>query len=144
VSFNSVDSINEIRDMLLSIVGLEVHVGVPESYSTTTTAVLTFGGQRVYQKTVGSFWQRDARFFVGFCYAVEGAEETAELAIGNYVDELIRKVIAKRNELATTGQANNVTLEVGLGDTPDYQAQLGVEVRVYPAVITVTQQEQIG
>lgn len=144
MTFSTSIGLTKIREMLDAVPGLEVHVGLPESFTTSTTSFVTMAGQRVYQKTVGSLWQREARYFVGFAYTVEGAEEAAELAIADYVDELIRATILLRNALAASQDATNVTLDLGMGDTPDYQAQLGVEVRIYPAIITFTQQEQIG
>jgi hypothetical protein len=123
MTFSTSIGLTKIREMLDAIPGLEVHVGLPESFTTSTTSFVTMAGQRVYQKTVGSLWQREARYF--------RSEER-------------RATILMRNALAASQNATNVTLDLGMGDTPDYQAQLGVEVRIYPAIITFTQQEQIG
>lgn len=112
-----------------------VQKGVPEAWSKRVDAYVTMGSQPQGRKTTGTVY-RDARFFVAFCYRVDGAEETAEETLMSLVDAFQAEIYA---DLTLAGTCQGVELDTGLADDPEYRPYAGKEFREYPIVVTARQ-----
>jgi hypothetical protein len=122
-------------DGLTSMSGT-VSQGEPESPDSRVAAMVSVGGFDLQHKTTGSL-QRVQRYWVEFYRRVGGDEAAAEADIADLVDEFCQ---AWQGDLTLGGTALNTTLDGNYADQPDYRLMRGPEFRVYPLLITATQQ----
>ena len=128
---------NALKTLLqgLNSIG-NVQLGVPESTSKTVDAAITMGSQSVVRGRTGGT-DRFARYLVTFAYRVDGNEAGAEAGLMALVDAFIGAVHA---DLTLGGVCKDVTLDMGLADTPEYTLRAGKEFREYPIAVTLKQQ----
>jgi len=138
VALDSLAPLNRLVAVLEALPGMQaVYVGVPESPGSQVVAYIALAGQRTVVQPVGVL-RRDANYFIGFAYAVEGAEASAETTLAAWVDALaVALTVEKRTDLAGTCDA--MDWDFSLGDSPTYQPIAGREFRVFPVLVTVTQ-----
>ena len=119
-----------------------VYTGVPESIGPRVAAYVALGGQRFDTETTNTL-QREATYFVGFAYAVEGSEATAETTIAGLLDAFQAALLTER-ETGMGGLVDSVGWEFSLGDGPEYTPVAGSEFRLYPVLVRVTQHTTYG
>lgn len=71
-----------------------VNKGVPESFPSAVSAYVAVGLPNVERESFDGQIRVDCLFYVGFGYAIEGAEETAEDELADTLDALIRAIEA--------------------------------------------------
>ena len=119
-----------------------VQYGAPLSTSKRVGAYITMGSQQSSPKFTGNT-VRDARYFVNFCYRLDGAESSAETTLMDLVDAFLQ---ALYDDLTLKDPATGVPtcqgaigIDTGLADEPHYWERAGKEFREYPIVITARQ-----
>lgn len=136
MSINTLAAANGIIAVLEQLSGLAtVQIGVPLSVGTTVSAWVGLGGQADVRKATAVV-QKRTRFFVMFCYRVDGNETTAETALMTLVDAF---TVALNADLTLGGTVKELTISSAAADEPDYQLRAGKEYREYPMVIEATQ-----
>ena len=136
--FNTAAPLAQLVTILDGIAAIQqVYTGAPESIGPRLSAYVTAGSQVIADK-VTRVLQREARYFIGLAYAVEGNEGTAETALAAALDALITAVYADRTLAGTVYDAR---LDFALADTPEYQVFAGMETRVFPVVVITTQRQ---
>lgn len=161
--FDASAAIEGLIALVETIPGMEnVSAGSPESPSTRIFAWVMLGDSRDPEQPASSrvtgVYEDNFALLVYFGYVVEGAENAAELQLGDYKSELKRRTILNRME-AVSGSynGNTVTVQPRLNGsvekmsepivaegTAGYQMMGGLEVRVYPFGIVVQQREALG
>lgn len=141
MSFNTLAPLTEIRTLLTAAGVQQVHTGVPESLGFRVSAYVALAGQRIVDKA-GRLLQRETHYFVGIGYRVKGAEATAEQDLAALLDAFITQFYAAR-ATGLNGTAENCALDLSLADNPSYQVLAGQEIRVYPLIVTATQQQTV-
>lgn len=122
-----------VATLVTNLTGIQqVFIGVPESIGARVSAYATLGDLTPRRKA-NQLAYRDPRVLVTFAYRVQGAEQTAELAIGNLVDELTAAIYADES-LGGTSQA--AEMDMSMNDQPAYMAVAGTEFRRYLVLIT--------
>jgi hypothetical protein len=141
--FSASPVMNALMYLIGTIRGLQsVTKGIPEARATRTSASVTGGSMQPYHKAGATLLQRDFRFLVVFFYRVQGAQPDAEDAMLSAVDAFtVAFFRAEPGELF--GTLRNMELDTSPADNPDYQIAAGQEVRVYPIVVTGTQQHAL-
>lgn len=113
-------------------------VGVPESVPAQIGAYLTVGGQRPGNKTTGGLMQRDMSYRIVFCYAIDGAEQTAETTIAGLIDAFIAAIFADRT---LGGTLESLSVDASEADQPRYVDIVGANYREYPIRVTGQQRQ---
>lgn len=103
--------------------------GVPNDPPAQVGAFLTLGGQQIDNKATGGLMQRLQTYRVTFCYALDGAEETAETTLAGVIDAFIAAVLADRT---LGGTLEALAIDASEADTPRYADIVGAETREYP------------
>ena len=117
-----------------------VQKGAPRAWTKRAMAFVTLGAGRVVDKA-GGLIQHQQNYFVGFGYAVEGAEDDAEDTLCSAVAAFIAAFYAERK---TSGSLfASAVLDLSKADEPDYQPVAGQEVRMYPCLVMMTQQANV-
>lgn len=126
-------------DNILMIQGT-VNRGVPESFPAAISAYVAVGLPTVERWAAGGMVHVKNLYFVGFGYAIGGAEETAEDNLADTIDAFIRAVEAD----PSVGGVFKQILWVAQGQAvPEYQPVVGQEHRVVQFVLEGQQDETI-
>lgn len=141
MAFDAAAPLSAIVTLLQGVAGVQhVRTGAPKSLSYQASAYVTLGGFDLGERATGCL-SRPLRYFVGLGYATsddEAAVATAESTIAGWLDDFSRALYADRSLGGTVSSARIVG---GLGDDPRYQVYGGEEVRVYPLLIEVMQEQ---
>lgn len=113
-------------------------VGVPATIASRVTAFVTLGGATLVRKTVGRIDFRRLRVRIWFAYRVQGAPTDAEQRIARLVDALTAAV-ERDPTLGVPAVVVSSTFAGDLADAPEYADVAGVEHRLWPCLIEVTQ-----
>lgn len=142
--FDAAPALNRMVAIVEGLPGVQnVYVGVPSRVTGAGACYVTYGRQRVLNKT-NDVLQRELRFILTFCYAVDGvAVEGAERAIGEAVDALIDAIWLEVEDGASPLK-DLIEVDLSLSDTAEYQVNVGQEFRRYPVAVSYIQQTQIG
>jgi hypothetical protein len=117
-----------------------VYRGAPESLTSALSAFVTVAGAEYTDKTTGNNIQRRQRYTVVFGYRVKGQEQTAEATLATVADAFTRLFYHDR----TLGDlVNDGALDGSIADTPLYQTFAGMEYRLWPLTVSVTQTERV-
>jgi hypothetical protein len=136
MAFDAAATAEAIVDVLEGLTDIgAVQIGAPQSVGPQVSAWVGLGGHQTIRKATG-VTQRETRYYVLFCYRVDGAEATAETSLMDLVDEFMEDLHA---DLTLAGTVVDLRVESPAADEPDYQLRAGKEYREYPAVVTVTQ-----
>lgn len=137
---NSTAPLNRLVALLQGLSGIQqVYVGVPESIGPQVVAYIALGGQQYAELSPG-LRRRTAHYFVGFAYAVAGAEATAETTMASLIDAFgIALMAERRTNLA--GTADALDWDFSLGNSPVYAPVAGQEFRLFPVLVSVVQQQ---
>jgi hypothetical protein len=126
-----------LATLVAGLIGVQwSQVGVPESVPAQVGAYLTLGGQQVDNKATGGLMQRRLSYRVVFCYALDGAETTAETTIAALIDAFIAAIFADRT---LGGTLESLDVDASEADQPRYVGVAGAEFREYPLRITGVQ-----
>lgn len=127
---------NALVDVLEGLSGMgAVQIGAPQSVGVQVSAWVGLGSHRTIRKAT-AVTQRETRFYVLFCYRVDGAEAAAEVALMALVDAFLAALHA---DLTLAGTVFDLKADSAVSDEPDYQLRAGKEYREYPVVVTVVQ-----
>lgn len=142
--FDTTPALNRIVEIVTALPGVQnVYIGVPNQVKGAGACYITLGRQRVIDKANQAL-QRELRFILTFCYAVDGAAvEGAERAIAEAVDALIDAVWLE-TENGASPLKDLIELDMSLSDTAEYQVNVGQEFRRYPVGVSYIQQTLIG
>jgi len=131
---------------------LLVTVGAPESLTSNVQAYLQVGPSEIMARST-EVYRAATDLIVTFGYAVAGAEQTAEEALADALNELDRRVLQNRkgsvtgNTLTVTamldGSVESMDPPAPVAGFPDFALFAGQEVRLYPRVVRVYQEETI-
>lgn len=144
-------ALNGLAALVTTIPAMEsVQVGAPESLTAQISAWVTVGDPgEVGSRVVGVF-ELQLNLICWFGYAVSGAEQAAEAQLGDYISELVRRLIQNRAG-TVDGVTRNLNGSVTRMDLPqaaagmsDYTSMAGQEARTYPLAIRIVQSENIG
>ena len=140
----AIDLQSPLDNLVTMLTGLSVlqavQKGAPRTWTKRVTAFVTLGAGRVVDKA-GGLIQHQQNYFVGFGYAVEGAEDDAEDTLCSAVADFIAAFYAERK---TSGSMfASAVLDLSKADEPDYQPVAGQEIRIYPCVVSMTQQANV-
>jgi len=133
-------------DALITMMGqltptVTVYRGVPASMSNQVSAYVAGAGQSIIPKA-DRVYDKDARFFVAFGYRVENQVATAENTVLQLVDSFATLFITSRS--GSTGifhPSTGVTsgqLDLAVVDSPEYIPMAGMEYRIFPIMVTIT------
>jgi hypothetical protein len=123
----------------LAAAGLQqTYRGVPESPGPQVAAYVALSTQRLVDKA-GGLVQREARYRVGFVYAVAGAEATAETTLAAVVDAFLLAVLPERRT-NLGGTVDQLSLDLSGGGEPQYVTMAGQEFRLVELDVVTTQQ----
>lgn len=139
--WSTVGPLNALVTLLgtLSVSGLQdVKIGVPESFSKQVSAYVTAGAQRIDNKTTGGLMQREQAYRLVLCYAVDGAEETAETTLCALVDALTDALFADRT---LGGTLERMEFDAEDAGEPIYIKASGEEIRQFPITIKGVQRK---
>lgn len=142
--FDTAPALNRIVEIVEGLPGVQrVYIGVPNTVQGAGACYITVGRQRIIDKA-NQLLQRELRFVLTFCYAVDGTlVEGAERAIAEAVDALIDAVWLETEDGASVLK-DLMEIDLSLSDTAEYQVQVGQEYRRYPVGVTYLQQTLIG
>jgi hypothetical protein len=118
-----------------------VNKGVPESFPTLVSAYVAVGFPNLVRE-LSSYGKRlDMRWFVGFGYAIEGAEEDAEDDLADTIDAFCRAI-----EADPTIDGAFVTIRMlDPGQVaPEYQTVVGQEYRHIRFILESQQRETLA
>lgn len=139
--------LNRLVDVLEALPTIQqVYVGVPESVGPQVAAYIALGGQTM-DAEAGQMVQRRASYFIGFTYAVAGAEADAETVLATTIDAFLVALLAERDTGMNAGSGplvDNVFWDFGLATSPEYAPIAGQEFRVLPVTVTVAQHTTYG
>jgi hypothetical protein len=116
-----------------------VNRGVPESFPSLVSAYVAVGTPTVEREGFGGAVRVDALYYVGFGYAIEGAEETAEDELADTLDAFIRAIEADPS-------VGGVFAEIRYGPEgpADYATVVGQEFRHVRFAVEGQQRETIA
>jgi hypothetical protein len=145
VAFNSGAVLDRLKTICdgLSVNGLtpQVTVGAPEYVEQRISIYITVGSQPI-QDVAGGLIQRDGTYFIGFAYRVATAEEAAERALAEFLDEFSMAFYADR-AAGFGGAAESGAIDFSLADEPQYEVNASTEFRVYPVIARFKQSANI-
>lgn len=146
--------LSAVSDFLAGLEGVErAQIGVPQGLLKRLEAAVIVGPILHINKAGSLLLQRDISFHCAFAYAVGGEEWNAEVALALAIDDLARQFYATRgrpgipgtglfNKAATGVVSGILDTQVMAGDT--YPMILGEEVRQYPFILRLTQQQNLS
>jgi hypothetical protein len=144
-------ALNGLAALVTTIPAIEsVQIGAPESLSTRISVWVTVGDPGEVGSRVVGVYELPLNLIVWMGYVVEGNEQAAEALLGDYIGELVRRLISNRAG-TVDGVTRNLNGSVDRMDLPqaaagvsDYTSMAGQEARTYPLAIRIVQRENIG
>lgn len=124
-----------------------VQIGAPESGNTRTGMWVTMGDPGEITTRATGIYQLDFSLIAWWRYTVEGSEQAAEAALGDWLTELTRRLIRNRMETVggvtrnLNGSVDQMGLPQAAAGVADYTMMAGQENRVFPVGIRVIQRE---
>jgi hypothetical protein len=115
-----------------------VFKGAPASIGNKVAAYVGLGPQILTLRTAGGSVRREASYFVGFAYRVEGAPDAAEATVCTLLDAFLRVIYA---DLTLGGTVKAAELDLALSRQPQYHLLASQEFRVYPLLVTCMQDD---
>lgn len=119
-------------------------IGAPESFDNRVGAYVALMGPILFHQNVTDL-RRTQPYWCCLGYKVKGAEETAERTLADAADAF--QVAFYAAKVAGTGLFEKAVTQVEKGDLdfspsnyPEYRPVAGVEYRLFPFLINVTQQ----
>lgn len=152
--FDLPSALQAVEDFLAGIDGVErAQTGIPTGLEQRLEAAVIVGAIQTQNKAGSLLLQRSIQFNCAFGYAVAGEETNAEIVLAGAIDDLTAQFYTTRgrpgvpgtglfNEAATGVVSGTLDLEVSAGD--NYPMLLGEEVRQYPFILNLTQQQSLG
>jgi hypothetical protein len=133
-------ALNGLAALVTTIPAIEsVQIGAPESLSTRISVWVTVGDPGEVGSRVVGVYELPLNLIVWMGYVVEGNEQAAEALLGDYIGELVRRLISNR-----AGTVDGVTRNLNGSGVSDYTSMAGQEARTYPLAIRIVQRENIG
>jgi hypothetical protein len=125
-----------LKDMLANVIGTQgVYIGIPEYYQTRVTASISVGA-RTPEYRATQFHETAIEYYVEFAYLIEGAEDTAEETLTDWLDGLEDAWLADRANGGTlNGLVRTWELDFSLQADPRFRRQAGDEVRLAPVLV---------
>jgi hypothetical protein len=118
-----------------------VNRGVLASFPTMVSAYVAVGLPAVLRETTSGGRRMDSRYFVGFGYAIEGAEDAAEDDLADTIDEFVR-------EFEADPMLDGAFVQARIVDpgqvSPSYATVVGQEFRHVVFTIEAQQRETIA
>jgi hypothetical protein len=144
-------ALNGLKDLVSTIPSIEsCQIGAPESLSNRISAWVVVGDPGEIGSRVQGVYELDLSLIVFFAYVVEGQESASEAQLGDYITELVRRLIKNRAG-AVDGVSRNLNGSVDILGLPqaaagpaDYAVYAGAEGRTYPVGVRVVQRENLG
>lgn len=131
--------LTQLVTILGGLSGLQsVHTGVPESFSHQVSAYVTAGAQLVDNKASGGLMQRMLAYRVALCYAVDGAEATAETTLCGLIDAFTDALFTDRT---LGGTLESMEFDATDAADPIYVKVSGEEIRMYVMTIKGVQRK---
>lgn len=115
-----------------------VNRGVPESFPSSVSGYVAVGVPNVEREGFGGEIRVDSIFYVGFGYAIDGAEETAEDQLADTLDAFIRAI---EKDPSVGGVFAN--LDYGPARPSDYAVVVGQEFRHIVFTLECQQRENV-
>jgi hypothetical protein len=151
MGFDVEAALNGLAALVTTIPAIEsVQIGAPESLSTRISVWVTVGDPSEVGSRVVGVYELPLNLIVWMGYVVEGNEQAAEALLGDYIGELVRRLISNRAG-TVDGVTRNLNGSVDRMDLPqaaagvsDYTSMAGQEARTYPLAIRIVQRENIG
>jgi hypothetical protein len=153
--FDIESALNGLAALISTIPALEeVQIGAPESLSARIATWVTVGDPGEIGPYVTQVYELPINLIAWFGYHVEGAEQAAEAQLGDFISELVRRLIQNRQASVTgnsivvarflNGAVDRMDLPSNAAGPADYTLMAGQEIRTYPIAIRVYQRETLG
>lgn len=139
VAWSTAAPLNRLLTILQGLSGLQsAQIGVPESFDRRVTAYVTVAAQDIDNKSTGGQMQRIQAYRVAFCFALDGAEASAEAAIADLLDAFMDAIFTDRTLGSTL---ERVEVNATEADDPVYVRVSGEEIRQYVLYVRGSQRK---
>lgn len=135
-------AIQAVQTFAAGSTGFVIAMGTPEGLGRQAAGYVTLGSAQPIDRAAGGLIERMVECHIVFGYRVKGAEETAELAVADAVDDFTLAFYASDRKLGGVGESAEI--DFGLVGSAEYEQIAGQEFRLYPIVVRVKQRQSMG
>lgn len=142
MTFQAREALEAVRSLAAGSTSFTISTGTPENLGRAAAGYVTLGPAQPVDRAAGGLIERTVDCHIVFGYRVKGAEETAELAVADAVDEFTLAFYASDRTLSGVG--TSAELDFGLVGSAEYEQIAGQEFRLYPIVVKVKQRQSMA